>query len=76
MKWFQGVVLTVASVAIVADAQVAPRPASRTELMMVTGAESGAYYAMGRLAWGSRSRRVSGRRPCGTTGTPPAPIAT
>ena len=48
MKWLQGVVLTVASVAIVADAQVAPRPTPRTELMMVTGAEFGVYYAMGR----------------------------
>jgi TRAP-type uncharacterized transport system substrate-binding protein len=47
MKWLQGVVLTVASVAIVADAQVAPRPTPRTELMMVTGAEFGVYYAMG-----------------------------
>ncbi len=48
MKWFQSVVLAVASVAIVADAQVAPRAASRTELMMITGGESGAYFAMGR----------------------------
>jgi hypothetical protein len=48
MKWSQSVVLVVASVAIVADAQVAPRPASRTELMMITGGESGAYFAMGR----------------------------
>ena len=48
MKWFQWVVLAVASVAIVADAQVAPRPASRTELMVITGSESGTYYQMGR----------------------------
>ena len=40
--------LAVASVALLAAAQAPPRPAPRTELMMVTGSESGTYYTIGR----------------------------
>lgn len=48
MRWRAGVVLALASVAIVADAQVPPRATPRTELMIVTGPESGTYFQMGR----------------------------
>jgi TRAP transporter TAXI family solute receptor len=37
-----------AAVAIAAGAQVPPRATPRTELMIVTGSESGTYYAIGR----------------------------
>src|SRR5262245_52910409 len=47
MKWLQVLVLTAATVSPVADAQVSPRP-KRTELMMLTGPDSGTYYLMGR----------------------------
>jgi TRAP transporter TAXI family solute receptor len=48
MKWLRVFVLTAAMVSPVADAQVVPRPAPRTELMIVTGSESGIYYQMAR----------------------------
>ena len=40
--------LAVASAAMLAAAQAPLRPAPRTELMMVTGSESGTYYTIGR----------------------------
>jgi len=48
MKGLPAIVLAVASAAILAEAQAPPRPAARTELMVMTGSESGTYYAMGR----------------------------
>jgi uncharacterized protein len=48
MRWLGWIVLALGSMGIAADAQTPPRPAPRTELMMITGAESGPYYAMGR----------------------------
>ncbi len=47
MKWLGGLVLMIVCLTSLAGAQSPPRP-KRTELMMVTGDESGAYYAMGR----------------------------
>jgi len=48
MRWRAGVVLAVASVAIVADAQAPQRATPRTELMMMTGPESGVYFQVAR----------------------------
>lgn len=48
MRWLGGVALAMASIASLAGAQGLPRPAPRTELMLLTGSESGTYYAMGR----------------------------
>jgi TRAP transporter TAXI family solute receptor len=50
MKWLGVFVLTAATLSTVADAQVVPPPAPRTELMILTGSESGIYYQMGRDA--------------------------
>jgi TRAP transporter TAXI family solute receptor len=46
MTWRLGAVVAIASVAIVADAQVTSRRAPPTELMTLTGPESGTYYVM------------------------------
>jgi TRAP transporter TAXI family solute receptor len=47
MKWLGAVVLMLVSVTTLAGAQSSARP-KRTELMMLTGPESGTYYLMGR----------------------------
>jgi TRAP transporter TAXI family solute receptor len=48
MKWLRVFVLTAATVSTVAGAQVASPPTPRTELMLLTGSESGIYFRMGR----------------------------
>jgi TRAP transporter TAXI family solute receptor len=47
MKWLGAGVLMLVSVTTLAGAQSSPRPA-RTELMILTGSESGTYYRMAR----------------------------
>ena len=48
MRWRLGIVLAAASVAVLADAQAPQRATPRTELMLLTGAETGTYYQLGR----------------------------
>src|SRR5262245_28919300 len=48
VRWLGWIVLALGTIGSLADAQTPPVSVPRTELTLLTGAESGTYYAMGR----------------------------